>query len=64
MNLPKISPVTKAQWLKVLKAALYVGASAVLSFFVSLLADNPDLVGPLTPVINISLVALKQLFSK
>ena len=64
MNLPKISPVTKAQWLKVLKAALYVGASAVISFFVSLLADNPDLFGPLTPLVNVALVTVKQLFSK
>lgn len=59
----KLSKITKDQALKIGKAALYLGISAALSALISALADDPDLFGPLTPIINIALVTLKQLFS-
>lgn len=57
------STVTKDQWGKIAKAALYVGLSAIISYFIGLIADNPNLVGPLTPIINVVLVGLKQVFT-
>lgn len=58
------SAITKDQWGKIAKAALYVGLSAIISYFIALLADNPNLLGPLTPIVNVVLVTLKQVFSK
>lgn len=60
----QVSPITKDQWGKIAKAALYVGLSAIISYFISLIADNPNLLGPLTPIVNIVLVTLKQVFTK
>lgn len=58
------SKITKDQAAKILKAALYVGISAIISYLISLLADQPDLIGPLTPIVNVVLVALKQVFTQ
>lgn len=58
------SVITKDQWGKIAKAALYVGLSAIISYLISLIADNPNLLGPLTPIVNIVLVTLKQVFTK
>lgn len=60
----KISKITVEQWLKVVKAALYVGLSALLAYLISETTNNPDLFGPLTPIINVTLVTVKQLFTK
>lgn len=60
----QVSPITKDQWGKIAKAALYVGLSAIISYLISLIADNPNLLGPLTPIVNIVLVTLKQVFTK
>jgi hypothetical protein len=59
----KISPITKAQLLKVVKAAAYLGLSALISGLIAAIASNPLLFGALTPVVNILLVTLKQLFT-
>lgn len=60
----KISPVTKTQLLKVGKVALYAGASAGIAALVSAIAANPALFGPLTPIVNILLVFIKQAFTE
>lgn len=60
----KVSTVTKDQWLKIFKAAAYIGISAVISYLITLLADQPELFGPLTPIVNIVLVTLKQVFTE
>lgn len=60
----KPSAISKDQWLKVGKAALYVGLSAVISYLITLIADQPELFGPLTPIVNIVLVTLKQIFTQ
>ncbi len=60
----KPSHISKDQFIKVVVAAIYVCASALVSFFISQIADTPELFGPLTPVINVCLVALKQLFTE
>lgn len=60
LNLP--SMIDKAQLLKVVKVALYVGVSAALDFLISQTTDTQF--GTLTPVINIALVAIKQVFTK
>lgn len=55
-----MSPITEAQLAKILKAAGYVGLSALISGLIALIASNPVLFGALTPVVNILLVTLKQ----
>lgn len=57
-----ISKITKDQALKILKAGLYVGVSAALDYFVS--QTQGTQFGTLTPLINIILVSIKQLFTK
>lgn len=59
-----ISPVTKAQLLKIVKAAAYVGVSALISGLIAGIAANPLLFGVLTPIINILLVTVKQVFTQ
>lgn len=60
----QLSRIDKDQALKIGKAALYVGLSAVISYLITLIADQPELFGPLTPIINIVLVTIKQAFTK
>ena len=64
MQVAKPSKVSKDQWVQVLKAGLYVGVSAVLAFFISVVTENPDLFGTLTPVVNVVLVTVKKVFSE
>lgn len=54
------SKITKEQGKKIVKVALYAGASAGISALIALIAANPLLFGVLTPVVNILLVTLKQ----
>lgn len=63
-ELPKPSRITKDQAKKILKTALYIGASAIVSYLITLTTDNPDLFGPLTVVVNLVLVFLKQVFTE
>ena len=58
----KISPVTKAQWKKVLTATLFVGGSAMADYVISITQGTQF--GTLTPVINIVAVLVKQMFTK
>ena len=60
----QLSRIDKDQAAKIGKAALYIGLSAVISYLITVLTDQPDLFGPLTPIINIVLVTLKQAFTK
>lgn len=59
----KPTALNKDQLAKVAKAALYLGVSAAISGVIAAIADNPDLFGPLTPVVNVVLVTLKQVFT-
>lgn len=54
-----ISPITKEQGKKILKAAAYAGISALIAAVPALVASNPVLLA-LTPVINVVLVTVKQ----
>lgn len=56
----KLSPITKDQFLKIVKAAAYVGASAIISYITTLILNDPQAFGYLTPFVNILLVSLKQ----
>lgn len=60
----QLSKINKDQASKIAKAALYVGASAVISYLITVLTDQPELFGPLTPLVNVVLVTLKQAFTK
>lgn len=51
----------KQQTLAVLKAAAYVGLSAIIDYLISRTAGTEF--GTLTPVINVALVFLKKLFT-
>ena len=57
----KPSAINKEQAIKVVKAAGYVGVSAALDFLIS--STSGTEFGVLTPVINIALVTVKQLFT-
>ena len=37
-----------------------IAVSAVISYLISLTVDNPSLVGPLTPLVNLVLVGIQQ----
>lgn len=60
----KPTTLNKEQIAKVVKAALFVGGSAIIAWLISAIAENPDLFGPLTPIVNVVLVALKQVFTQ
>lgn len=60
----EITRITKDQWIKVLKAGVYLVISALLSAIIVTLQDKPELFGVYTPVINLFLVTLKQAFTK
>lgn len=57
----QLSTLNKEQALKVLKAALYVGISAALDALVA--ATTGSQFGVLTPLFNVVLVTVKQLFT-
>lgn len=57
----KPSKLNKDQALKVVKAGVYVGVSAALDYLVSQTSGTQF--GVLTPLINVVLVSLKQLFT-
>ena len=58
-----MSPITKEQFAKIVKVAFYAGLSAAIAAVIAAIASNPLLFGPLTPVINILLVTVKQAFT-
>ena len=58
-----ITKITREQAIKILKAAAYVVASALISFVIALLQDQPEMFGVYTPFVNTALVALKQAFT-
>jgi fatty acid desaturase len=63
-ELPKPSRITKDQAKKIAKTALYLAVSAVVSYLITLTTQNPELFGPLTVVVNLVLVFLKQVFTE
>nr|DAT06354.1 MAG TPA: hypothetical protein [Caudoviricetes sp.] len=58
-----MTPINKAQLYKIIKTALYVGASAVIAYLITLLDKNPDALGIYTAIVNVVLVTLKQAFT-
>jgi len=60
----QVSPVTKSQWLDIGKAALYLGISTIIGYFITLLTNQPELLGAYTPIVNVVLVFLKKLFTE
>lgn len=58
----KPSAITVDQAKKILRAALYVSISAGLDFLIS--QTQGTQFGVLTPVINVVLVSIKQLFTE
>jgi len=57
------SKLNKAQLVSVLKAAAYVGVSAVLAQLITATTNTPDLFGPFTFLINTVLVLVKKVFT-
>lgn len=60
----QLSKIDKTQAAKIGKATLYVALSAAISYVITQVTNDPALFGPLTPIVNIILVFLKQLFTK
>jgi hypothetical protein len=59
----KPSKLDKAQMIKIFKACAYLAVSAFIAGIIAQIQDNPDLFGVLTPIINIVLVTIKQIFT-
>ena len=59
-----MSVITKEQGIKIVKTSGYIAVSAVLGYLIALLADQPELFGVFTPIVNIVLVTIKQALSK
>lgn len=59
-----MSPITKQQWLKVVKTALWLAGSSVVAYFGTLVTNQPELFGAYLPIANIVGVILKQIFTK
>ena len=59
-----VGTIDKAQALKILRATLYIAVSSALGFLTAVLADNPMLFGVFTPIINVILVTLRQVFTE
>lgn len=55
--------INKEQALKVLKTAAYVAISAALGVIIAFVTDNPEMFGIYSPIINVVLVTLKQVFT-
>lgn len=58
-----LSTLDKKRSLKILKTVGYVAASAVIGYLLTLITKQPELFGVFTPLVNVVLVALKQLFT-
>jgi ABC-type uncharacterized transport system permease subunit len=60
-----ITKITKDQWVKVAKAALYSAISAAIAAVLLFTSENDIVVAGLviTPIINTLLVTVKQLFT-
>lgn len=58
-----LTKIDKTQGLKILKTVGYVAASAVIGYLLTLVTNQPELFGVFTPIVNVVLVALKQLFT-
>ena len=54
--------LTKSNWLSIAKATVYAAVSAALAYLISLIAGDPNLFGPLTPVVNVILITVKKFF--
>lgn len=54
--------ITKENAMHIVKVACYVGGSAILSYLITVLQNKPELFGVLTPIINVLLVTIKELF--
>lgn len=55
--------ITKEQAAKILKAAVYLAISTVIGFFITVLTEQPELLGVYTPIVNVILVTIKQIFT-
>lgn len=52
--------LTKKQSMRIAKVAGYIAISTVISYLIGLTVNNPSLVGPLTPIVNLVLVGVQQ----
>lgn len=57
------SGLSKAQLWKVVKTLLWVAASGAVASVVAWITDRQDQIGVFWPIVNVVLVALKQVFT-
>ena len=60
----KPTKLTGDQLQKLVKVAAYLAASAAVTALITFATDNQELFGPMFPLVNWGLVALKQVFSE
>lgn len=56
----KATKLDKAQSIKILKVAGYTAVSAVLGYLIAVVTEQPELFGVFAPIINITLVTIRQ----
>lgn len=59
----QVTKITKNQAKEIGKAATYLGISTVVSYLLTILTEQPELLGVFTPIVNVILVAVKKLFT-
>ena len=59
----KPSAITKDQFVKILKTAVYIGLSGAITALLTYVTDNKENFGAFYVVVNLALVTLKQLFT-
>lgn len=56
--------LTKQQIIHILKVAGWVAASTVIGGLIAIVTEQPEVFGIWTPVVNVLLVTLQQVFKK
>jgi hypothetical protein len=56
--------LTKQQIIHILKVAGWVSASTVIGLLISIITEQPDVFGVITPIVNLVLVTLQQMLKK
>lgn len=56
--------LTKQQIIHILKVAGWVTASTVVGLLISIITEQPDIFGVVTPIVNVLLVTVQQMLKK
>lgn len=60
----QFSKLSKKQLLGLVKVALYIMATALVTYAITFIQGNPEFFGALTPIVNLGLVAARDFFQE